>query len=199
MFREFDLFFMFTIWFFILTLFTGNRKTWARIPAQSKASFFPQKDFSNSLNIWIQFIISSLKFSTFNFFFNLLKMISAIALKFDFSLYEKTKRIKKSRKRYYDYLNIMKLLIEIIFLSIISNKNIWDRSTVTYISIFVFYWLSLEICLFFICSLARHLIVIWSKRKSSHRTTALHPLHSILFHPSGLRSSTHVWWSYYNL
>ena len=24
---------------------TGNRKTWARIPAQSKASFFPQKDF----------------------------------------------------------------------------------------------------------------------------------------------------------
>ena len=23
----------------------GNRKTWARIPAQSKASFFPQKDF----------------------------------------------------------------------------------------------------------------------------------------------------------
>ena len=51
-------------------------------------------------------------------------MISAIALKFDFSLYEKTKRIKKSRKRYYDYLNIMKLLIEIIFLSIISNKNI---------------------------------------------------------------------------
>ena len=22
-----------------------NRKTWARIPAQSKASFFPQKDF----------------------------------------------------------------------------------------------------------------------------------------------------------
>ena len=28
---------------------TGNRKTWARIPAQSKASFFPQKDFQNSL------------------------------------------------------------------------------------------------------------------------------------------------------
>ena len=24
---------------------TGNRKTRARIPAQSKASFFPQKDF----------------------------------------------------------------------------------------------------------------------------------------------------------
>ena len=24
---------------------TDNRKTWARIPAQSKASFFPQKDF----------------------------------------------------------------------------------------------------------------------------------------------------------
>ena len=24
---------------------TGNRKTWARISAQSKASFFPQKDF----------------------------------------------------------------------------------------------------------------------------------------------------------
>ena len=24
---------------------TGNRKTWARIPAQSKTSFFPQKDF----------------------------------------------------------------------------------------------------------------------------------------------------------
>ena len=24
---------------------TGNRKTWARITAQSKASFFPQKDF----------------------------------------------------------------------------------------------------------------------------------------------------------
>ena len=23
---------------------TDNRKTWARIPAQSKASFFPQKD-----------------------------------------------------------------------------------------------------------------------------------------------------------
>ena len=30
---------------------TGNRKTRARIPAQSKASFFPQKLFSNSLNI----------------------------------------------------------------------------------------------------------------------------------------------------
>ena len=24
---------------------TGNQKTWARTPAQSKASFFPQKDF----------------------------------------------------------------------------------------------------------------------------------------------------------
>ena len=24
---------------------TGNRKTWARVPAQSKTSFFPQKDF----------------------------------------------------------------------------------------------------------------------------------------------------------
>ena len=23
---------------------SGNRKTWARIPAQSKVSFFPQKD-----------------------------------------------------------------------------------------------------------------------------------------------------------
>ena len=28
---------------------TGNRKTWARIAAQSKASFFPQKDFQNYL------------------------------------------------------------------------------------------------------------------------------------------------------
>ena len=27
---------------------TGNRKTWARIPVQSKASFFPQKDFKFS-------------------------------------------------------------------------------------------------------------------------------------------------------
>ena len=29
---------------------TGNRKTWGRIPAQSIASFFPQKDL-NSLNL----------------------------------------------------------------------------------------------------------------------------------------------------
>ena len=29
----------------ILEQSTSNRKTWARIPAQSKASFFPQKDF----------------------------------------------------------------------------------------------------------------------------------------------------------
>ena len=29
---------------------TGNRKTWARIPAQSKASFFHRK-ISNSLNL----------------------------------------------------------------------------------------------------------------------------------------------------
>ena len=30
---------------------TGNRKTWARIPAQSKASFSTER-FSNSLNIF---------------------------------------------------------------------------------------------------------------------------------------------------
>ena len=29
----------------IVTFLTGNRKTWARIPAQSKASFLTQKDF----------------------------------------------------------------------------------------------------------------------------------------------------------
>ena len=28
---------------------TGNRKTWTRIPAQSKASFLPRKDFQTSL------------------------------------------------------------------------------------------------------------------------------------------------------
>ena len=37
---------------------TGNRKTWARIPALSKASFFPQKDFQilqiiNLINIFL--------------------------------------------------------------------------------------------------------------------------------------------------
>ena len=31
---------------------TGNRKTWARIPAQSKATFFSAERFSNSLNIF---------------------------------------------------------------------------------------------------------------------------------------------------
>ena len=35
------------LWFYYFEQMqsTGNRKTWARIPAQSKASFFPQKDF----------------------------------------------------------------------------------------------------------------------------------------------------------
>ena len=28
----------------IILLISGNRKTWARIPVQSRASFFPQKD-----------------------------------------------------------------------------------------------------------------------------------------------------------
>ena len=47
---------------------TGNRKTWARIPAQSKAPFFPQKDFKflnlnlNSICNYLRY--KSLKFST---------------------------------------------------------------------------------------------------------------------------------------
>ena len=41
---------------------TGNRKTWARIPAQSKASLFPQKDFkflSLNLNLY-EFILTTI-------------------------------------------------------------------------------------------------------------------------------------------
>ena len=39
--------------YYMLEQSTGNRKTWARIPAQSKASFFPQKDFQILTNIVI--------------------------------------------------------------------------------------------------------------------------------------------------
>ena len=35
---------------------TGNRKTWAWIPAQSKASFFPQKDFTFFKFLWMFFL-----------------------------------------------------------------------------------------------------------------------------------------------
>ena len=40
---------------------TGNRKAWARIPAQSRASFFHRK-ISNSLNFLINFIFAQTYF-----------------------------------------------------------------------------------------------------------------------------------------
>ena len=46
---------------FIKRQSTGNRKTWARIPAQSKASFFPQKDFQIP---YIEYLMKFNEYST---------------------------------------------------------------------------------------------------------------------------------------